>query len=322
MRIVVIGGTGHVGTYLAPRLVRAGHEVINVSRGRRQPYHRTAEWDAVQMVTADRKAEGEAGTFARRIAELKADVVIDKVCYRPESARRMVAALRGSVRHYLVTGTVWVHGEAEVVPTPESAPRRPIGDYGINKNAIEQDLLDEARRTGLPATIIHPGHISGPGWPCVNPQGNFSLAVWQTIADGGELLLPNQGLECVHHVHADDVAQCFERAIDHWSASVGEAFHSVSSGALTLLGFARAAYAWFGREPKIAFAPLDDFIRQVPDEDAEQTHEHIRRSPCVSIEKARRLLGYEPRYTSLETCREVVRWFVEHGEIRSDRFLA
>jgi uncharacterized protein YbjT (DUF2867 family) len=32
MRIVIIGGTGHVGTYLVPRLVEAGHEVVCVSR--------------------------------------------------------------------------------------------------------------------------------------------------------------------------------------------------------------------------------------------------------------------------------------------------
>ena len=32
-RVVVIGATGHVGTYLVPRLVRAGHEVIAMSRG-------------------------------------------------------------------------------------------------------------------------------------------------------------------------------------------------------------------------------------------------------------------------------------------------
>ncbi len=34
MRVVIIGGTGHVGTYLVPRLVQAGYEVINISRGR------------------------------------------------------------------------------------------------------------------------------------------------------------------------------------------------------------------------------------------------------------------------------------------------
>ncbi|MCA9890882.1 MAG: NAD-dependent epimerase/dehydratase family protein, partial [Anaerolineae bacterium] len=33
MKVVVIGGTGHVGTYLVPRLVEAGHEVVCISRG-------------------------------------------------------------------------------------------------------------------------------------------------------------------------------------------------------------------------------------------------------------------------------------------------
>ena len=33
-RVVVIGATGHIGTYLVPRLVMAGHDVVAVSRGR------------------------------------------------------------------------------------------------------------------------------------------------------------------------------------------------------------------------------------------------------------------------------------------------
>jgi uncharacterized protein YbjT (DUF2867 family) len=38
MRVVVIGGTGHVGTYLVPHLVEAGYDVICISRGWRDPY--------------------------------------------------------------------------------------------------------------------------------------------------------------------------------------------------------------------------------------------------------------------------------------------
>ena len=45
-RIVVIGATGHVGTYLIPRLVRAGHEVVAVSRGESEPYSPAPEWRA------------------------------------------------------------------------------------------------------------------------------------------------------------------------------------------------------------------------------------------------------------------------------------
>ena len=53
-RVAVIGGSGHVGTYLVPRLVEAGYEVIVVSRGQRDPYQPHAAWNAVQRVRLDR----------------------------------------------------------------------------------------------------------------------------------------------------------------------------------------------------------------------------------------------------------------------------
>ena len=33
MKVVVVGATGHIGSYLVPRLVAAGHEVVAISRG-------------------------------------------------------------------------------------------------------------------------------------------------------------------------------------------------------------------------------------------------------------------------------------------------
>lgn len=39
MRVVVIGATGHIGSYLIPRLVEAGHAVVGICRGQRNPYH-------------------------------------------------------------------------------------------------------------------------------------------------------------------------------------------------------------------------------------------------------------------------------------------
>ncbi|MGI6480617.1 MAG: NAD-dependent epimerase/dehydratase family protein [Sphaerochaetaceae bacterium] len=37
MKVVLIGATGHIGTYLVPRLVEAGHSVTAVSSGERAP---------------------------------------------------------------------------------------------------------------------------------------------------------------------------------------------------------------------------------------------------------------------------------------------
>jgi nucleoside-diphosphate-sugar epimerase len=85
--------------------------------------------------------------------------------------------------------------------------------------------------------------------------------VFTALAKGEELALPNFGLETVHHVHADDVAQLFMCAIASWSASVGEAFHAVSPGAVTLRGYAEAMAAWFGRKPKLRYLPWQEWKR-------------------------------------------------------------
>src|SRR5204863_8641893 len=110
MRVVVIGGTGHIGTYLSPRLIEAGHEVTCVSRGERDPYRPHAAWQQVSHVLLDRAVEEAGGTFGERIAALDADAVIDLTCYLPESAAQLTAALRGRVQHLLHCGTIWVCG--------------------------------------------------------------------------------------------------------------------------------------------------------------------------------------------------------------------
>jgi nucleoside-diphosphate-sugar epimerase len=316
-RVVIIGGSGHVGTYLVPRLVEAGFEVVNVTRGEREPYQPHAAWKAVRSVVLDRDAEEKAGAFGRKIRELKGDIVIDMICFRLDSAKQLVEALRGEVKHFLSCGTIWVHGPSVAVPTTENQPRRPFGEYGIQKAAIEAFLIDEARQSGFPATIAHPGHIVGPGWAPLNPAGHFNPKVFTTLARGEELAIPNFGMETVHHVHADDVAQVFMRAIGNWASAVGEAFHAVSPRAVSLRGYAEAMAAWFGKEPKLAFLPWPEWKAGRTEEEARATWEHLYRSPSSSIAKGERLLGYQPRYTSLQAVQESVAWLIEKGIVET-----
>ncbi|MFZ5918531.1 MAG: NAD-dependent epimerase/dehydratase family protein [Chloroflexota bacterium] len=317
MRTVVIGGSGHIGTYLVPRLVQAGHQVINVSRGQREPYQPHSAWKQVQSVVIDREAADQAATFGQQIRDLRPDVVIDNKCYTVDSARRLVEALRGQVQHLIVCGTIWVHGHSVSVPTTEEQPRRPFGEYGTNKAAVEVYLLDQARRYGFPATMLHPGHIVGPGWMIVNPAGNFNPVVFEKLARGEELALPNLGMETVHHVHADDVAQAFCKAVDNWSSAVGESFHVVSPAAVTLRGYAEAVAAWFGQPANLSFLPFEQWRTTVSEEDAERTWDHIAHSPNCNMIKAQRLLDYQPRYTSLQAVFESVDWMVNQGMIKT-----
>jgi nucleoside-diphosphate-sugar epimerase len=315
MRVVVIGGSGHIGTYLIPMLVEKGHEVINVARGQREPYLPHAAWQSVQQITANRDAEDEAGTFGQRIVALKPDVVIDLICFTEKSARQLVEALRGQVQHFLHCGTIWIYGHSTQVPASEEQPRRPFGEYGIQKAAIEAYLLKEARMNNFPATLLHPGHIVGPGYAPLNPAGHFNPTVFRALARGEELALANFGLETVHHVHAADVAQAFMQAMAFWSASVGESFHTVSPAALTLRGYAEAVSAWFGQESRLKFLPYDQWKQTVTPDEATATWEHIARSPNASIAKAQRLINYQPRYSSLQAIFESVTWLIEHQGI-------
>ncbi|HEX6758776.1 MAG TPA: NAD-dependent epimerase/dehydratase family protein [Propionibacteriaceae bacterium] len=54
MRIVVIGGSGHVGSFLVPRLVRAGREVVNLTRGARAAYVDDQAWSEVGQIPVNR----------------------------------------------------------------------------------------------------------------------------------------------------------------------------------------------------------------------------------------------------------------------------
>jgi uncharacterized protein YbjT (DUF2867 family) len=67
-RVVVIGGTGHVGTYLLPALVERGHDVINGSRGQAKRYRHHVAWNAIEQVVVDRTVEENAGTFSSTVA--------------------------------------------------------------------------------------------------------------------------------------------------------------------------------------------------------------------------------------------------------------
>lgn len=303
MRIVIIGATGHIGTWLAPRLVNAGHDVIGVSRGSREPYHRFPGWDDVRRVEIDREARELDASFGDAIVSLKPDVVVDLICFEVASARHLVDSLRGRVGHFLHCGTLWVHGVPRSRPYDETVERNPVGEYGIRKAEIERLLLDESKR-GFPATILHPGHITGPGWRPINPAGNLDASIFDRLADGLSVALPDDGSASLQHVHADDVAQGFDLAIANPGGSIGEAFHVAAREPVTMKAYAEQAAAWYGREAMIDFVPWDKWKAGVSERDAEITRDHMIHSPFASVEKAVRALGFNPRYSAVEAARD------------------
>jgi len=285
--------------------VNSGHEVVAVSRGARRPYHDSPEWESVERVTLDRMDAERDGSFGTTIAGLGGDAVIDLICFDLDSAKNLVNSLRERIEIFVHCGSLWVHGVPRERPYDETVPREPFGEYGIQKAQIESFLL-EAAAEGFPASVLHPGHITGPGWAPINPAGNLDTSVFDSLARGERIALPDEGSATLQHVHADDVAHAFALALSHREAAVGEAFHVAAAEPVSMRDYAAAAASWFGRDANLDFLPWDEWRMTVSERDAEITRDHILHSPDASIEKARSLLGFEPRYSAIAAARDAV----------------
>lgn len=316
-RVLVIGGTGHIGSFLVPRLVEAGYGVTVVHRGRRAPYTLSQAWKSVTFVQADREQEERAGTFGALVAEAHPEIVVDLICYTVLSCRKLVEGLPDTVKQVVSCGSIWVHGTGTARPSQESDPYQPLCEYGRQKAAIETYLLHEAARD-FQASVIHPGHISGPGWIPINPAGNLNIEVFTRLAEGRPIRLPNLGLDTLHHVHSDDVARLFMRVLECPESAEGEAFHAVSPRAIPLRAYAETVASWFGQAAGVSYLPFNQWKETETDEDAAITLNHIERSPCCSMEKAEKLLAFRSEYSSMETVRQSLFWLKDHQKWRTD----
>ena len=184
-------------------------------------------------------------------------------------------------------GSIWRYGPSVKQPIREDDPSPPFGEYGIDKAAIAELLAEETRSGGLVTTVLHPGHISGPGWPPIGPLGNLDPGVWYELSAGREIAVPGLGAELMHHVHADDVAQAFQLAVERRDAAAGEAFNVVAPSALTARGLLGIAAGWFGQPSRIRSVSWEEFRAATAAEHADASWQHLSRSQYASIDKAR-----------------------------------
>ncbi|MHC2186993.1 2'-hydroxyisoflavone reductase [Rathayibacter agropyri] len=175
MRMLILGGTGWLGGYLAAEALRRGHDVTCLARGSAVPV-------GVRAVRADRDRDDALGA----VSGSSWDAVID-VSSRPAHVRRAVRDLRcGS---YAFVSTTSVYASHASVDADEDAellsPSDDPASYGSAKVACEQAVLGGA----APALIARAGLIGGPG----DPTGRSSYWPWRFAhpAVPGAVLVPD-----------------------------------------------------------------------------------------------------------------------------------
>ncbi len=173
MKCLVVGGTGFLGGAIVDALVRGGHAVTILSRGKtaRPTQH------AVETIRADRFGD------LRAIAGQAFDWVFDTCAFDPEAVDRLLRVIGATCQRYLLISSISVYGrflrpgldETEPVPNATAADlsvaARLTGDargsamsygasYGPLKRACE---IKAAEQLGDRATILRVGLLVGAG---------------------------------------------------------------------------------------------------------------------------------------------------------------
>lgn len=220
MRILITGHSGLLGSTLANRLLKAGHEVHGISRSNR---------NAILGVYDHQADLQDARTTHNAITNIKPDVVYHLAANASEAIgqkspidmtqRNMgifMNVLRSSidnkVKKFVYASSIAVYGETPS-PYDEDSPTAPKDVYGINKLACEQVLKVMAKVYNFKYTIFRPHNIYGERQNMADPTRNVVALFMRRLMEGKPCTLYGEGRMRRSFSYADDVADVFQQAL-------------------------------------------------------------------------------------------------------------
>ena len=302
MRVLVIGGTGHVGKFMVPRLVDAGMEVLVAGSGK-TPIPKDKKWAKVKYLKCNAKDPKDLS----RLAEEKPEVVIDM----PGTVGGVYSALKSVSKHIIACGSLWMFGEPVIVPTPETTQNDCLFDGYKERYSEIIELIEIGHRDGIAFTAIMPPNICGPGKIPLDCLGGRDIEQHKAHAAGKTVILPDGPDALIGPCDADDIADCFVRAALNRQKAAYRIFNVASAYSLTATQFVKAYADIYNTDIPIKKVSWDKYISEVSPGIGYWWH--FKAHMLGDISKARQLLGYEPQYRPEQTLRRAVEWMENEG---------
>jgi nucleoside-diphosphate-sugar epimerase len=319
--VAISGGAGFLGLHLARRLVADGHLVRTLDLA---PLDDAALEGSVDEVHGDVRMPADA----RRLVA-GADVLVHAAAALPIQVSRaairsvnvegaavtFAAAIEAGVRRVVLVSSTAVYGVPERHPIHEDDPLVGVGHYGESK--IEAERLCEAfARRGLEAVIVRPKTFVGP-----ERLGVFEI-LFDWIREGRRIPILGDGSNRYQLLAVEDlvdaVARCLDAPVAGEALNVGAGrFGTVREDLEALIDHAESR----SRLRPVPARPAEVVLRGLElahlSPLAEWHYRTAHKDSFVSIEKARSLLGWEPRLSNAETLCATYDWYLEHrGELR------
>jgi dTDP-L-rhamnose 4-epimerase len=200
----------------------------------------------------------------------------------------------------------YCQGFIVAVPTPESAPFKPMSVYGLTKQVQEQALLMFAKTKGINGFGLRYQNVYGPGQSLKNPYTGI-LAVFSNLARQNQTIeIYEDGIESRDFVYIDDVIDATLRCINFSGDFVGT-FNVGSGQATSVLTVAEEIKAFLGSNSAItvsgAFRMGD--IR------------HNR----ADLDWVNSVLGYKPNVNFKEGLEHFLTWAIQQPEEDKDAYI-
>jgi nucleoside-diphosphate-sugar epimerase len=277
MNIHVTGAKGFLARWIVP-LLRQSHDVVASDRDSLD----VTDLNAVLSAFAGERPDVVVHLAALCGAQPSRDDPPGFFLVNAQGAVNvMEACRRAGVPRFLLFSSMTVFGSGDEARTEASAfaPRHP---YAVSKVAAEFAALNYCQTWGIKTLILRPTLVVGEGYKEPHAVGDFV----ETVQRGDRIVLFGGGAHQRDFVHPEDVAQATKLAVDRLASGAGPAHESfnVSSGeAWRMTELADLVITTMGRGVRIAGPASNQSF-----------------SLYTSIDRARNLLGYQPRVSTRE----------------------
>jgi nucleoside-diphosphate-sugar epimerase len=280
-RVFVTGATGYLGNPIARRLLRAGNQVLGLTRSAQ---HGQRLSDAgIQPVFGDL---ADAETF---LAELKncdtlVHVALDHGDEGPRQDQNALEAMQlavedGRIRRVLYTSGIYVYGHRPGIVVDEDTPLDPA-TVSAWRPAHEQAVTALSAHD-VTTVVLRPGVAYG------GARG-FIGEWFREARDRGTITYPG-GDQHWCMVHIEDIADAYALALEH--APAGSTFLLVDESRHTVRELAHAAATAADAR---AVSMLPEIVREKQGASGEAKLGDLRGTSA----RARRELGWTPMHTS------------------------
>jgi nucleoside-diphosphate-sugar epimerase len=325
VKILVTGGAGFTGSFLARRLLHKGHKVTLIDN---QPGHFFDELKGLgaQIIigsVSDRELVWKAMQRCEIVHHLAAvfrRVNLRKPVYwdvNVEGTRNVLeAALQQGVQKVVNCSTCGVHGDVKREPADENAPIAPEDYYQYTKYEAEK-IIPKFVERGLKVLTLRPTAIYGPG----DPARFFMLF---KRVNTGRFPMFGDGRVHYHPLYIDNLVDAFELAAASGKGD-GEAYLIGDKHYYTLNELVSTIAETLGVKLKVRHLPFwplwtaslacELAYKPFPMDPPlfRRRVDWFRQNRAFSIQKAKRELGYEPKVGLKEGLAQTAEWYRSRG---------